>query len=144
MPLRWSALLVLAVPLLSRGGAYSIPDPVVSGVSPAVASPGQTITLTGTNLERVGYIAELQYTKKYTAAGESPTGIVDASSASATQLTFVAPSNVKPQSLALRYRRATKAQTVAAVTAPDTGFISRAPFAVPSRVSRPRRPRRSP
>src|SRR5690242_15136492 len=79
-------------------------DPAATGVSPASATPGQNITVRGTGLERDGFVAELQYTKKYRATtGESPTAVVAATSQTSTALVFPAPSNMLPTGLALRY-----------------------------------------
>jgi hypothetical protein len=125
---------LLAAPLFWYLPALGTADPSVSSASPAAVQPGQNITLVGANLAHSGYTAELRYTKKYVASGETPTGIVSATSQSATQLVFSAPTNMQPTGLVLRYHTSSKGTTAfAGITLTDTSLASRT-FTVPGRV----------
>lgn len=130
----WRYLPLLVPALGSHRGGHAAADPVATAVSPSRVQPGQSVTVTGSNLQHDGYTAQLQYTKKYLTSGESPTAVVDATSQSATQLVFPAPADMRPTGLALRYRLTTRQQFLTAALVNDTSFASRAPFAIPGRV----------
>ena len=131
---RLRQLVLLPTVIFGMEGDRALTNPAPTGVGPASVTPGQDIVVTGTDLVHSGLIAELQYSKKYRAtAGESPTGLVTATSQTATRLVFPAPPNMQPTGLALRYHSNTKTATFTALTN-DTSLASHSPFPIPGRV----------
>jgi len=93
-----AALIPAAVP--------SAADPAPSGMSPAVANVGQAVTVSGTGLSKTGYNVTVEFKKKYRSAGEALVASITPTSATASAVTFPAPSNAVPNSFLLRYKLA--------------------------------------
>jgi hypothetical protein len=77
--------------------------PTITSISPRDPTPGQTVTITGSDLRPPTWTVQLIYEDKY---GSSTPHFVTLSGGSNTTLTFSAPANLRPDSIAIQYSNA--------------------------------------
>jgi hypothetical protein len=95
-----SLFLLLAITLHAQPVTH---HPTVSSVSPNHPTVNQTVTISGTDLLPPTWTATLQYKEKY---GSTSALHEIALTGSSTALTFRAPTNMRPDSIAIQYSNA--------------------------------------
>ena len=99
----WVAVL-LAPTISGRFVAAKTPAtaaPTITGMAPRLTTPGSTVAISGTDLMPKGYEVELEFVRKYKSGGTFQ-GKVPVTGKETT-LTFLAPENVRGDSLVLRF-----------------------------------------